>query len=505
VASHDERTHPGPDPLRRPRRTLVAAALTGALLVGLPLSSAQADPTPPSNQDVQAAQQAVTSAAGDVATMEVRLAQLSAVADDAQVAVERAGEAYAQALSDAQAAQTTADEAAARSHQADADSETARQALMAYAREMARSGGSVDAISAVLSANGFQDVAQRTADLSMLTGKADATVQAFRAAQLVAGTLRSRATDAAHVATSKQADAQTALTAAQKVQTDTQTQVAAASAERDTLIAALAQAQQVSAAVEKARQDAIDQQRRQREEDAAKAARLASATITTTSAGATTGTPAGAGVAPGTGGGTTTGTAGTTSGAPATGGTTTGGASSSTTTTGGTTAGAPTTGTPTPSATTAGGTTTGTGTTTGSSGSSGAYGLGTGRSRGTAAEGEAALAFATAQLGKPYVWGGSGPNGYDCSGLTMTSWLNAGVAINRTAADQYKQVLKIAYDQLRPGDLVFWTDDPSDPNLVYHVAMWAGNGQIVEASRPGVPRRITSMRWSGTMPYAGRP
>jgi hypothetical protein len=48
-------------------------------------------------------------------------------------------------------------------------------------------------------------------------------------------------------------------------------------------------------------------------------------------------------------------------------------------------------------------------------------------------------------------------------------------------------------------------DDPNDPNAVYHVAMWVGSGQIMEAPRAGVPLRITAMRWASTMPYAGRP
>ena len=115
------------------------------------------------------------------------------------------------------------------------------------------------------------------------------------------------------------------------------------------------------------------------------------------------------------------------------------------------------------------------------------------------------MAWAQSKVGLPYVWGGTGPDGYDCSGLTAGAWRAAGVGINRTSRDQYKQVLKIAYDQLRPGDLVFWGERANDPSSIYHVAMWVGNGQIVEASKPGVPLRVTSMRWSKTMPFAGRP
>ncbi|KGM09125.1 hypothetical protein N869_08005 [Cellulomonas bogoriensis 69B4 = DSM 16987] len=115
------------------------------------------------------------------------------------------------------------------------------------------------------------------------------------------------------------------------------------------------------------------------------------------------------------------------------------------------------------------------------------------------------MEWALTQVGKPYVWGGTGPGGYDCSGLTMRAWQNAGVSINRTSRDQYKQVRKISYDSMRPGDLIFYGSNPANPDSITHVAMIIGGGQMVEASRPGVPLRVTPIRWSGTMPFAGRP
>jgi cell wall-associated NlpC family hydrolase len=115
------------------------------------------------------------------------------------------------------------------------------------------------------------------------------------------------------------------------------------------------------------------------------------------------------------------------------------------------------------------------------------------------------VAWAVQQVGKTYVYGGSGPDSFDCSGLTMRAWEAAGVRINRTSRDQYRQVYKISYDSMRPGDLIFWGTDAADPGSVYHVAMYVGDGQMVEASRPGVPLRVTPIRWSSTMPYAGRP
>lgn len=115
------------------------------------------------------------------------------------------------------------------------------------------------------------------------------------------------------------------------------------------------------------------------------------------------------------------------------------------------------------------------------------------------------MAWALERVGTPYLYGGTGPDGFDCSGLTMRAWSAAGVAINRTSRDQYRQVRKISYDSLRPGDLIFWGSVPSDPGSIHHVAMYVGGGQMVEAPRPGVPVRVTAVRWSGTMPFAGRP
>ena len=137
--------------------------------------------------------------------------------------------------------------------------------------------------------------------------------------------------------------------------------------------------------------------------------------------------------------------------------------------------------------------------------SSDPYGLGTGVSRGSAAAGQAAVAWAKNQLGLPYGWGATGPGSYDCSGLVMRAWGYAGVSLNRTTMDQYRQVEKISYNDLRVGDLVFWGWDATNPDSVTHVALWLGNNQILEAPRTGLDVQITTMRWSGTMPFAGRP
>src|SRR5690625_3438534 len=132
-----------------------------------------------------------------------------------------------------------------------------------------------------------------------------------------------------------------------------------------------------------------------------------------------------------------------------------------------------------------------------------------GTSVSSASQGKGALSWARTQLGKPYVYGAAGPNSFDCSGLTMRAWQNGGkVSLMRTSRDQYRTVKKIAYSDLRPGDLVFWGTNGNDPSSVYHVAMYAGNNTVVEAPRTGLNVREISLAQRGTsnmMPFAGRP
>jgi hypothetical protein len=92
---------------------------------------------------------------------------------------------------------------------------------------------------------------------------------------------------------------------------------------------------------------------------------------------------------------------------------------------------------------------------------------------------DTALDFALQQVGKPYQWGAVGPNSYDCSGLTQTAYSKAGVKIPRTSSTQAVFGKAIAYKDVAPGDLIF----PYFP--VTHVAMYAGNGMVVEAPEPG--------------------
>ncbi|WP_030903659.1 C40 family peptidase [Streptomyces sp. NRRL F-5126] len=114
-------------------------------------------------------------------------------------------------------------------------------------------------------------------------------------------------------------------------------------------------------------------------------------------------------------------------------------------------------------------------------------GSGTGTTAGSSAKADKALAFARAQLGKPYVWGATGPSSYDCSGLTQAAWRAAGVDLPRTTYDQVNAGTRVSTDDLQPGDLVFFYSDIS------HVGMYIGGGMMIHAPHPGADVRKESI------------
>ncbi len=113
-----------------------------------------------------------------------------------------------------------------------------------------------------------------------------------------------------------------------------------------------------------------------------------------------------------------------------------------------------------------------------------------------------AVAYAKAQLGKPYQWAAAGPKSFDCSGLTMMAWRAGGKSLPHWSVAQFQQSTRISVGQLRPGDLVFWG---SSPGSIHHVAMYIGNGQIIHAPRTGQPVQINSMYYWVPPDYFARP
>ncbi len=108
--------------------------------------------------------------------------------------------------------------------------------------------------------------------------------------------------------------------------------------------------------------------------------------------------------------------------------------------------------------------------------------------------GAVAVNFALAQIGDPYVYGGTGPDGWDCSGLTSGAWRAAGVSIPRTSQAQFYGLPRVSMNALQPGDIIGYYSGVS------HVGIYIGNGQIVHSSRPGRPVSIAPLY---SMPVMG--
>jgi len=105
-----------------------------------------------------------------------------------------------------------------------------------------------------------------------------------------------------------------------------------------------------------------------------------------------------------------------------------------------------------------------------------------------------ALSFALAQVGKSYVFGAAGPDAFDCSGLTMAAWSQAGVSLPHSSSAQYNSGQHISESELQPGDLVFYYSPIS------HVGMYIGGGKIVNALNPGAGVKISGLH---DMPFSG--
>jgi peptidoglycan DL-endopeptidase CwlO len=121
-----------------------------------------------------------------------------------------------------------------------------------------------------------------------------------------------------------------------------------------------------------------------------------------------------------------------------------------------------------------------------------------------------AIAFAEAQLGKPYQLGGAGPNVWDCSGLTLKAYSAADVYIGtHGATNQYNTLASenrlVPLSDRAPGDLLWYSDGGSTTATKYHVTIYIGNNQMIEAPYPGVNVRVAALRYGDLVPFAGRP
>jgi cell wall-associated NlpC family hydrolase len=123
----------------------------------------------------------------------------------------------------------------------------------------------------------------------------------------------------------------------------------------------------------------------------------------------------------------------------------------------------------------------------------------------TATQGDIAANWALTQLGKPYQWGATGPGSYDCSGLTMEAWAQAGVQLLHYTGYQWEEGPHVPLNELQRGDLLFYATNTADPSTIHHVGIYIGNGMMVDAPYTGAFVRIDSMYQPGGLIGAVRP
>jgi peptidoglycan DL-endopeptidase CwlO len=387
----------------------------------------------PSQSDVDAARQHVADAERSVADIQAELAAANQQLEDLGVAAEQAAEAYNGAVLAWQNAQADAKSARQRADQAARESRQARDMLTGYVLSQSNAPSpQLSAIGSTLTARGSHGVLRAIADADTSARALDAQYQSWSATNELAKVYETAAEDAlAKAADAKQAAAD-ARQAAQNAVDAQQAAVASIGVQREALVQELAKAQHISVALAAQRQAGLEERRQQRAAERRREAALAAERAQRREerreqqqqqAGGGSSNDGGGGSH---GGGGGEGPSGPSSPPPTN---------------------------PNPPA----------------------------PSHGAAA----AIAFARDQLGEPYVWGAAGPDSWDCSGLTMGAWAAAGVHLSHYSVSQYYETTPISYSQIRPGDLIFWASDSYDPNTIFHVALYIGNGQMIQAPRTG--------------------
>ena len=419
-----------------------------ATLAGPLAPPATAEPSYPSARQVERSQSAVATTAAKVGQIEARLAAASARSAQLATEVAQAVEAYNGARFRLQEAVEASSAAQREAEEAQRAVDEARRELGRFAAAAYREGGDLSGLSAFLSSNGPQDLIDRAAAIDTIATHRRRALAAVRSAEVAAGVLEQRAQRLVAAREDAAVAVEAAKVAAEGKLVAQQQAVAEMATQRESLITALASARSTSVRLERARQAGIEQARADRAEQARRAqqrraaqerrqaaARAASDRDDDRPRGSTSGGTAGSG---GNGGG-------------------------------------------------------------GGNGSGGGGGGGTpstdtgGSSAGTASGASAAIAFARDQIGKPYEWAATGPDSFDCSGLTMRAWQRGGVSLPHYSVAQYEQSRKVAIADLRRGDLVFFGSDPGNPGSIYHVGLSIGGGQMIEAPYTGEDVRVSSI------------
>lgn len=442
---------PVPGPLgsaatgRRLATAAVAALMVGSLAVptawAAPGDPAGDDGAGPTRSDVRDARAAEGAALDDVAGVQAAL-------DAANAELERASEAAARAAEAYNGARWRAQVARKESRAADRAAARAARALAAqrdtYRRTIVSTVGSdldLSAMTAMFEADGVESLLSDASALERVQGSLEAQHTAYTDASTAATEAKETAETAAATATDAAADARTTRDAAAAAASTASTTAADIAERKAALQRRLARLQGVTVALVTERAERAEAARQARAEEAARRARERAAR------------QARAAEQPSDPGG---------SSGPADGGSAPSDSAPADT--------APTGTAPPPA------------------------------SGGAAA----AVAFARAQIGEPYVWAAAGPSSWDCSGLTMAAWQAGGKSLPHYSVAQYDATTPISPGDLRPGDLVFWGDG-GDPSSIYHVALYVGDGRIVHAPRTGRPVTEESLYYWRAPDFYGRP
>ena len=404
----------------------------------------------PSEEEIAAAQAAEEAAKMSVAQIEVKLAEVNASAATAMQNAQIAGEDLNEANIALNEATATANQASADADAAEAAFQEGKQQIASVAQAAYRNGGgTLDALAPYLDSDGLRSVETKQAGISSFSASAEAKMQNVAALEQVAKVTR----DAANTALANQQAAtdevQKRTDAANQAATAAQNEAARVAAQRGAYVQELATKQNTTVELINEREAALEAERQEAARIAAEQAAAAAEAQRQADAAAAAERAAAAD------------------------------ASSSYNDDGDDdySYSAPSYSYEEPSY------------------SAPSY------SGGGA---DTAIATAKSYLGVPYVWGGESYGGVDCSGLTMLAWESAGVDLPHLSRAQYSYGTHVPIGSMEAGDLIFWSSNGTQSGI-YHVAIYLGGGQMIEAPTFGVPVRITGVySWGSIMPYAVR-
>ena len=404
----------------------------------------------PSEEEIAAAQAAEEAAKMSVAQIEVKLAEVNASAATAMQNAQIAGEDLNEANIALNEATATANQASADADAAEAAFQEGKQQIASVAQAAYRNGGgTLDALAPYLDSDGLRSVETKQAGISSFSSSAEAKMQNVAALEQVAKVTR----DAANTALANQKAAtdevQKRTDAANQAATAAQNESARVAAQRGAYVQELATKQNTTVELINEREAALEAERQEAARIAAEQAAAAAEAQRQADAAAAAERAAAAN------------------------------ASSSYNDDGDDdySYSAPSYSYEEPSY------------------SAPSY------SGGGA---DTAIATAKSYLGVPYVWGGESYGGVDCSGLTMLAWESVGVDLPHLSRAQYSYGTHVPIGSMEAGDLIFWSSNGTQSGI-YHVAIYLGGGQMIEAPTFGVPVRITGVySWGSIMPYAVR-